>query len=239
MPYHTLKGVTAGIGMHIHYLQHVPFEGLGYIEQWTIEHNHSLSATKFYQNDRLPNITEFDCLIVLGGPMNVYEEDKYPWLKMEKGFIQATIAANKTIVGICLGAQLIATVLGARVYPGEYKEMGWFPVEFTPFAQTWGLPPRLEVFHWHGDTFDLPPDSIHLASSAGCTNQAFLYGERVLGLQFHLESTAESVAAIIANCSSDLVPGKYSQSGTEMLAFPDRFPQINALMGQILAKLCL
>ncbi len=229
--------------MHIHYLQHVPFEGLGSIETWAIEHNHSLSATRFYQNDRLPESKEFDWLIVMGGPMNIYEEEKYRWLKAEKAFIKEAITANKTVIGICLGAQLIADVLGAKVYRGEHKEIGWLPIELTAEASNYSvfadLPQKITVFHWHGDTFDLPPGATHLAKSEGCSNQAFIYNHRVLGLQFHLESTPETVEQIIINCRDEMVPGKYVQSPTEILANPDRFCQINAIMGQILANLSL
>lgn len=229
--------------MHIHYLQHVPFEGLGSIETWATEHHHSLSATRFYQKEPLPGLAEFDWLIVLGGPMNIYEEDKYNWLRSEKLFIKEAITANKTVIGICLGAQLIADVLGAKVYKGEYKEIGWFPIELTEEAHSYpvfaDLPQQFTVFHWHGDTFDLPPGANHLAQSEGCPNQAFIYNHKVLGLQFHLESTPETVAQIIDNCRSEIVPGKYIQSPPEILALPDRFWQINATMGQILANLSL
>ncbi len=229
--------------MHIHYLQHVPFEGLGSIQTWAIDHGHSLSATRFYQNDPLPELKDFDWLIVMGGPMNIYEEEKYRWLKTEKAFIKEAITANKTVIGICLGAQLIADVLGAKVYQGKHKEIGWFPIELTAEASNYpvfaDLPQKITVFHWHGDTFDLPPGAVHLALSEGCTNQAFIYNHRVLGLQFHLESTPESLEQIITNCRDEMVPGKYVQNPTEIFANPDRFCQINAIMEQILANLSL
>lgn len=226
--------------MRIHYFQHVPFEGLGSIATWTIHRGYALSATKFYQNDPLPSLQNFDWLVVMGGPMNIYEEDKYPWLTEEKKLIEQAITNNKTVLGICLGAQLIADVLGARVYQGEHKEIGWFPIEATTSSNIWqGIPSKMTVFHWHGDTFDTPPGTTRLAFSEGCPNQAFSYRDRVLGLQFHLESTPESVEQIIANCRDDLVPGKYIQTPDEMLSKPDRFRQINEIMGQILTNLCV
>lgn len=227
--------------MRIHYLQHVPFEGLGSIQTWALEHHHPLSSTKFYQNDRLPSLTEFDCLIVLGGPMNIYEEIQYPWLVAEKSLIKQAITANKIVLGICLGAQLIADVLGAKVYPGEQKEIGWFPIKLTNSADVFrGLPQEMTVFHWHGDTFDMPPGATHLALSEACLNQGFIYNHRVLGLQFHLESTPESVEQIIAHCGDDCGGlGQYIQSPSQMLAHPDRFRQINQTMAQILTNLSI
>jgi len=180
-----------------------------------------LSATRFFENSDLtdiqfPDMQAIDWLIIMGGPMNIYEHDKYPWLKSEKEYTRAAIDAGKTVIGICLGAQLIADVLGARVYPGAHKEIGWLPVELTKEAahsDIFGfLPEQLTCFHWHGDTFDLPDGAVHLAKSEGCKNQAFIYYNRVIALQFHLESTSESVADIISHCQSEIVPGRFIQS---------------------------
>lgn len=227
--------------MKIHYLQHVPFEGLASIEWWAANQNHSLSATRFYRNDPLPAVNEIDWLIVMGGPMNIYEEDRYPWLTEEKRFIEQAIKQDKTIVGICLGAQLIADVLGAKVYQGQHREIGWFPIEMAEGAENTivfdSLPQKLTVFHWHGDTFDLPEASTRLAYSEGCQNQAFVYKERVLGLQFHLESTKESVQQIINNCADELVEGKYIQKPEAMLREDDKFDTINQAMNRILNNL--
>ncbi|MFN3360242.1 MAG: type 1 glutamine amidotransferase [Pseudanabaenaceae cyanobacterium] len=229
--------------MRIHYLQHVPFEGPASIAQWATDRGYSLSATQLYQGETLPNVAAFDWLIVLGGPMNIYEEALYPWLKVEKQFIGEAIGAGKVVIGICLGAQLLAAVLGGKVEKNQQKEIGWFPVQltsearwFSPFAD---LPPEFMAFHWHGDTFSIPPACTWLASSAGCRNQAFSYGHKVLGLQFHLESTPAAVQALIENCGEELVPGQYIQSPPEMLGQPDRFTAINAIMGQILSRLAL
>ncbi|WP_138503757.1 type 1 glutamine amidotransferase [Nostoc sp. PA-18-2419] len=224
--------------MKIHYLQHVPFEGLASIEQWVRKKNYILSVTKFYNNDILPSVDDLDWLIVMGGPMNIYEDDKYPWLSLEKHFIAEAINKNKTVIGICLGSQLIADVLGSKVYQGQEKEIGWYPIKMTTEAQKSSifasLPASFTVFHWHGDTFDLPPYAVPLAYSEACTNQAFIYGDRVLGLQFHLESTKDSVRQIIENCGSELVIGKYIQKPEEMLAQNDNFSNINTLMSKIL-----
>jgi len=224
--------------MRIHYLQHVPFEGLASIEQWVIRQGNIISATKFYNGDPLPPVDDLDWVIVMGGPMNIYEDDKYPWLNSEKDFIEAAIKKNKIVIGICLGSQLIADVLGSKVYKGQEKEIGWYPITMTTEAKKYPFfalnTQCFNVFHWHGDTFDLPPGAVRLAYSEVCSNQAFIYGEKVLGLQFHLESTKESIRQIIENCASELVAGKYIQKPEEMLAVDDDFSNINTLMCQIL-----
>ncbi|MEH2122766.1 type 1 glutamine amidotransferase [Nostoc sp.] len=224
--------------MRIHYLQHVPFEGLASIEHWLTKKDHILSATKFYNGDSLPSVNSLDWVIVMGGPMNVYEDDKYPWLIWEKHFIEEAIKKNKIVIGICLGSQLIADVLGSKVYKGQEKEIGWYPIQVTTEAQNSAVfasfPAFLTVFHWHGDTFNLPPGAVRLASSEVCANQAFIYGDRVLGLQFHLESTQDSVLQIIDNCASELVRGKYIQKPEEMLARDDDLSNINTAMCKIL-----
>ncbi|MBN3943600.1 MAG: type 1 glutamine amidotransferase [Nostoc sp.] len=224
--------------MRIHYLQHVPFEGLASIEQWLTKKDHTLSATKFYNGDTLPSVDDLDWVIVMGGPMNIYEDDKYPWLTLEKYFIEEAIKKHKIVIGICLGSQLIADVLGSKVYKGQEKEIGWYPIKVTTEAQNSAvfasLPATFTVFHWHSDTFDLPPGAVGLAYSEVCANQAFIYGDRVLGLQFHLESTKDSVRQIIENCASELVTGKYIQKTEEMLALDDNFSNINTVMCKIL-----
>lgn len=228
--------------MRIHYLQHVPFEGPASIEHWATARGHAATATKFYRSATLPDIQDFDRLIVMGGPMNIHEDDAYPWLAQEKVFIRKAIGAGKTVVGICLGAQLIADVLGAAVYRNEHKEIGWFPIELTPYgrqSEIFGfLPERFTVFHWHGDTFTLPTGAVHLARSEGCENQAFLHNGRVLGLQFHLESTEESMEEIIKHCRSEITEAKYVQSASEMRSVATvTFQRINEAMFGLLDRL--
>lgn len=117
--------------LRIHYFQHVAFEGLGCIEAWAFEKDYVRTRTKFYETYRLPEITTIDWLIIMGGPMSVHDEEGHPWLNEEKAFIKQAIEAGKTVIGICLGAQLIANVLGANVYPNRHKEIGWFDVTKT------------------------------------------------------------------------------------------------------------
>jgi GMP synthase-like glutamine amidotransferase len=229
------------IPMHIHYIQHVAFEGLGSIEPWAQQNAHFLTGTRPYLNEIFPPIEGIDLLIVMGGPMNIYEESQYPWLVAEKRFLDKAISKGRSVLGICLGAQLLASVLGARVYAGKNKEIGWFPVETTETASTSPLfsafPHCLEAFHWHGDTFDIPQGAKHVARSAGCENQAFVYDERIVGLQFHLETTLASALQLIANCGGEIVPGHYIQDARIITGNSLRFDTINAVMHELLGRM--
>jgi GMP synthase-like glutamine amidotransferase len=207
--------------LRIHYFQHIGFEGLGCIEEWTSSSGHSLSTTKFFENEKLPRISDFDWLIIMGGPMSVHDEDQYPWLVSEKRFIREAIDAGKIVLGICLGSQLVSAALGAKVYKNSEIEIGWFDIEPTCFAKSGSLQflpeVRTKVFHWHGDTFDIPVNAIHLAYSKGCKNQAYIYKDKVLALQFHLEPTAEMICKWIENAGDNLSTGNFVQSEKEIL----------------------
>lgn len=203
--------------LKIHYLQHVSFEGLGQIEEWAKINDHTLTATKFYNNEKLPKNQDFDFLIIMGGPMGVYDSDVYPWLVEEKEFIRVAIENNKFVLGICLGAQLIAAALGGRVYPNEVKEIGWFPITCKQSIFFNDLK-DLIVFHWHGDTFDLPQGCENIAVSEACQNQAFVYhNNMVVGLQFHIEVNDTSVNQMIENGSTELIEANYIQSKSQIL----------------------
>jgi GMP synthase (glutamine-hydrolysing) len=227
--------------MRIHCLQHVPYEGLGLITEWARIKQHALSTTHFYKEETLPGSEDFDALVVMGGPMGAGDDGRYPWLTSEKRFIEQAIEENKPILGICLGAQLLALVLGAGVFPNLHKEIGWFPVTFTDEARQSSIvaPPcrQLTVFHWHGDTFDLPRGAVRIAESEACSNQAFVCGPKVLGLQFHLEFTRAGIRELIRNCAEDLTEGSYIQSPTEMLAGSKRFKAANAALNRILDRI--
>jgi GMP synthase (glutamine-hydrolysing) len=207
---------------HIHYLQHVPFEGIGAIADWVALHGHTVSATRFFEPYTLPGMDQLDILVIMGGPMNVMEHEQYPWLVTEKRFIREAIEAGKPVLGICLGAQLIAATMGCRIFRNGEKEIGWFPVYDADGAgevdTVFRLGEPLTVFHWHGETFDLPKGSVNLYQSDGCTNQGFLLGDRVLGLQFHFEATPHSVAEISENGADDLSGGgKYVQEAQQLI----------------------
>lgn len=228
--------------MRIHCLKHVPFEGPAGIGDWADRKGHRISITPMFEHRELPDQGDFDWLVVMGGPMGVRDEADYPWMAQEKAFLREAIGAGKVVIGICLGAQLIADVLGARVYRNEHKEIGWLPIELSEQGRASGLlaslPPRLEAFQWHGDTFDLPAGAVHLARSEGCEHQAFLYEGRVLGLQFHLESTPASLAALVSNCADEIIPGPYVQDAERMLAATeDEYERINQALVGILDRL--
>ena len=196
--------------MRIHCLQHVPFETPAYIAEWADVRGHQLSVTKLYQNEGPPRPSEYEMLVVLGGPMGVNDEQEFSWLPAEKRAIEAAIGSGRAVLGICLGAQLIASVLGARVYKNPQKEIGWFPVELTQDGRgsrvVGALPPAFTAFHWHGDTFDIPSGAVWTTRSAACRHQAFEYCDGlVTALQFHLEITTSGIDALCAECAHELL----------------------------------
>jgi GMP synthase-like glutamine amidotransferase len=227
--------------MNIHYFQHVPFEGLGCIQNWITKNNHQLTSTKFYNNESFPDLNKIDFLIIMGGPMGVYDEAEYPWLASEKNFVRKAIEANKIVLGVCLGAQLIASALGAKVYPNKQKEIGWFPVQFNPNFQprtSINLTPAFNVFHWHGDTFDLPNGAVLHSSSIACKNQLFSINQKVMGIQFHLEATPEAIKAFVKNCGHELVAGaEFIQTEKQILETTKYIQTSNQMMVGILKKL--
>ncbi len=227
--------------MRVHHLQHVPFEGLSSIESILKEKGHQLSATHLYDDQSLPSINDIDWLIVMGGPMGIYDEESYPWLSAEKRFIKEAINSGKIVLGICLGAQLIADALGARIYKNEHREIGWFNISRSPDTSgtilSTAIAEQTEVFHWHGDTFDIPDGANALAESEACKNQGFILHDRVVGLQFHLETTFGSATALIENCRNELDGSQYVQSEGEMLSNIQRFSTINKVMFSVLNAL--
>ncbi|MEA1922398.1 MAG: gamma-glutamyl-gamma-aminobutyrate hydrolase family protein [Pseudomonadota bacterium] len=226
--------------MRAHYLQHVPFEGLGSIKAWLGAAGYEVTNTQFFTSARLPEPDEIDLLIVMGGPMSVNDQGEFPWLLQEKQFIRSVIQSGIPVLGVCLGAQLIASSMGARIYQNHEKEIGWFTVEGAEPANgsIFHFPSSIEVFHWHGETFDLPSGAVRLARSEGCENQAFQLGRSVIGLQFHLEMTPESIREIVAHCRAELLPAKYVQSETAILgAELEKYRDTNNLMLELLSFL--
>jgi GMP synthase-like glutamine amidotransferase len=227
--------------MRAHLFQHVPFEGLGSIDPWLRSVRAEITSTKLFERPVFPEIGEVDLLVVMGGPMSVNDEADLTWLVPEKRFIRQAIEADKAVLGVCLGAQLIAGAMGARVYPNREREIGWFSitsVRTVAGGALFAFPPEAPAFHWHGETFDLPAGAVHLARSAACENQAFQIGRRVIGLQFHLETTPESARALATNCGSELVPSRYVQSEEQILAAPaSTYEMIHELMGRVLTFL--
>jgi len=229
-----------GSTVRIACLQHVPFEGPAAVRPWAVSRGFPLSVIRLFANEPLPALDGFDLLVVLGGPMSVRDEKQFDWLGAEKEFVRNAIEKERRVLGICLGAQLIAHALGARVIPNREREIGWFPVEKSLQAQAHPafapLPETFTAFHWHGETFDQPAGSIGLARSEACAHQAFAAGERVLGLQFHLESTAESVEALIQHCPGDLSPGRFVQAPQAMATAHDHVQESNRLLALLLDR---
>lgn len=230
---------AAPTSLRVHWLQHADFEDLGCIAPWLVARGHRVTHTRLYANDTLPNANEFDWLIVMGGPMNIYEYDAHPWLRAEKKLIREAIDAGKRVLGICLGSQLIADALGGKVTRNTHTEIGWFPIQLNAAGKNSKLladfPQSFDVFHWHGDTFAIPPGAQHLARSEACLNQAFSYGERVIGLQFHPEVTASNVRDWLAH--EQPAAARYVQTPAAMLDEIPRYAVINQLMLKLLQRL--
>ncbi len=249
------------------FFQHVPFEGLGSIGPYLEERGFEIVPVRFFQepysglkagngaNDLsddsdspnasrqlLPAAEGIDFLVVMGGPMSANDEERYPWLAAEKEYIGNFCKTGKPVLGVCLGAQLIASALGARVFRNPYKEIGWFPIHGIRAdksqpqrSTTFEFPQEITVFHWHGETFDLPEGATLLAHSNGCRNQAFQVGNSVIGLQFHLETTPESLSEIVNGSRSELVTSRYVQSESEILNVGrENFERINREMVRVL-----
>jgi GMP synthase (glutamine-hydrolysing) len=203
--------------MKVLIIKHVEIEGPGLIEYCLMQEKIPYQILNINSNIRLPRLDDLNHIVILGGPMNVYEEDHYPFLKVEDLFIKEAIERGKAILGICLGAQLIAKALGAKVFKASVKEIGWYDVSLTrigfrdPLFSS--LPKTFPVFQWHGDTFEIPKAGKLIATSTDVPHQAFRYGENVYGLQFHLEVTEEMIKDWINSYEDEL-------EGSEFVLFP-------------------
>jgi GMP synthase (glutamine-hydrolysing) len=205
--------------VNIAVLQHAAFEGPGEIALWAAHHDHPVSVHHLYRGDPLPAPDDFDLLVVMGGEMNIYQYRDWPWLKSESAFIQSAPAHGKRIVGICLGAQLIADALGARVVQNAEHELGWLPIGWTDESRAAfpGLPAASTVLHWHSDTFGLPAGATRLAASDACPEQGFLIKDKCLGLQFHLEVDPDLVKGFVEG-QGEWPTGPYVQTPEAILS---------------------
>lgn len=215
-------------------LQHVPFEGPGSMAEDFHQRGWPMEFTHWYLGDSAPSLNSFDWLVVMGGPMNVDDDALYPWLETEKALIREAIDGGKMVLGVCLGAQLIARALGATVTAMPRREIGWFPVRRQEGAEASvlgpALPSQFDAFHWHGDSFELPTGARLLASSDACANQIFSLGSNVFGFQCHLETTPKLAQALIENSGDDLDGSHWVQSAEEISAYPERFAPMNRVM---------
>jgi GMP synthase-like glutamine amidotransferase len=227
--------------LRLRVFQHVAFETSARIGEWALSRGHEVAETHLYRGEPLPELDEFDWLVVMGGPMNVYEYRLFPWLRDERQLLERAIDSGKTVLGVCLGAQLLADALGARVYQNPEKEIGWLPIQFAASAEVDRFfpqhDPELTVFHWHGDTFDLPRGACRLASSVACENQAFGFGNRIAGLQFHLECTRSAVAGMVGNGANELIPGPFIQTREQILEATNRFEPGHSTLEKLLGRL--
>jgi GMP synthase-like glutamine amidotransferase len=170
-----------------------------------------VSYTRFYEDAALPNLADVDLVVIMGGPMSVNDETEFPWLEPGKQFIRKAIEREVAILSVCWGSQLIASALGSRVYKNPVKET--FPIEAIPHtAAEFRFPSTCTVFHWHDEAFDLPAGAVLLATSTACKTVAFQIKQSVIGLQFHLETTPQSIRSLVENSSGELVPAPHVQS---------------------------
>lgn len=222
----------------VHWLQHADFEDLGCIAPWLAAHGYSVTMTRLWAGDVLPAADQFDWLIVMGGPMNIYEYKAYPWLRAEKQLIREAIAGGKKLLGICLGSQLIADVLGGKVTRNAHQEVGWLPVTLNAAGRRskffGDFPETFTAFHWHGDTFANPPGAACLMSSEGCANQAYEYDGRIAAIQYHLEVTATNAREWFEH--ERPAPDRYVQTPEHILSRLDEFGENNRLMIRLLEK---
>ncbi|MCO6430756.1 MAG: amidotransferase [Deltaproteobacteria bacterium] len=223
--------------MRIGCLQHVSFETAGAIETWATSRRAHLFSVALYDDQPVPSVKDLDALIIMGGPMSVNEGAKFPYLSAEKLLVKECLERQKKVLGICLGAQIIASALGSKVFSNKEREIGWLPITVSEpegfLASLGDLP---SVFHWHGETFDLPAGAVHLASSVACHNQAFSYGENILALQFHLEVTSDGIDALMHHCHTDLGSGQFAQTADEIIRGKEHLPVMHDRLQLVLDR---
>lgn len=227
--------------MRIHILQHAAHEGAGTIAEWAEARGHQVRVSHVYLNEALPEMAAFDWLVVMGGPMNIYEEAEYPWLHAEKAFLQQVAASDKRVLAVCLGAQLMADALGADVVRNAHQELGWHPLTAVGM-----LAPPLSLllqdgapaFHWHGDRFELPQGATLIAASEACAQQGFTLDGRIYAFQFHPEVTPALAEGFI-QAETPFPSGPYIQAAADMLADAGLFERARHAMFAFLDALAL
>lgn len=227
--------------MRILCLTHAPFEGPAAIADWATRHNHSLSIVESWRT-AIPAPEPFQALVIMGGPMSVNDFTKLPWLSDELDWIASWLEHDRgPALGVCLGSQMLAHVIGGSVTRSPYTEIGWWPVQRTAEAQharyfcDW--PESVDIFHWHGEMAELPPDARVTLRSQGCPVQAWEWGIRTVGLQCHPEMTEASIAEIGTECAHELVPGSYIQTDLAAMSDAPRITTAHRLLDRLLDRL--
>jgi len=225
--------------MRMHVVQHVEFETAALIGEWAEDAGYEVTVA-MASAEEYPAIEDIDFLVLMGGPMDADDEHVSPWLRAEKHYVAEAIATGKLVLGVCLGAQIIAEVVGARIRRSEESEIGWYPVSLTdhghnePLFSAW--PEHVVVGHWHGDTFNLPMGMAAALSSEVTENQAFVFDTRVVGLQFHLEWDEAAVETMLETGAAELQDrGSYVMSATEIRdEMADHIPRNRELLFTLL-----
>lgn len=208
--------------MLIRTFEHEPFEGPANIEKWAAARGHQMMRTRVFDGDAFPDNPDFDLLVVMGGPMSVHDEFEFPWMSAEKLCLKQAVARGRSVLGVCLGAQLLSEALGGQVGANPHREIGWHPVRLMPGAGAGpafaGLPATFTAFHWHGETFSVPRGASLLAQSEACVNQAFAVGGKLVGVQFHFETSAESLEEMLLHGADELTESAYVQTAAQIRA---------------------
>jgi len=228
--------------LRVHYFQHIKDEGLGSPESWLQGQQAVVTSTPFFEwqvGDPLPILPDpdhVDLLIIMGGAMSVNQMQEYPWLIGEKAWIHDFIDLGKPVVGLCLGAQLIACSLGAGVTRNPVKEIGWWEIQAVPVHPSdkahdvFAFPDRLTALCWHEDTFALPEGAIWLANNPACPHQAFQYGDRVLAFQFHPESTPRNLDLFLHDADYLALGHEAAQEQNRYIQHPDALSGVGEKM---------
>ncbi|PWV95573.1 GMP synthase-like glutamine amidotransferase [Paenibacillus cellulosilyticus] len=228
--------------MNVLALKHFEFDDTMALEDWASHGGHHLQIVDPSKGLHEAWLTTTDLLVILGGPMSAYDDAKLDWLAPEKRFITRAIAQDKKILGICLGAQMLAELLGGSVHRHEAKEIGWHRITRTSEQHPWldDLPAEFHSFQWHGDTYVLPTGARRLAESEACGQQAFAWGDRVLALQFHLETTPACIDQMLTRWANELTAAPYVQDSTRIRSETNRseasFRMLHSILDRIAAS---